>query len=341
MITQVSYRYVQTVGFWTQNGRGFADPVDVALARDGVMYVLNRGSSDTEEQMFFKRVTVCTVGEEYLFQFSSGGKEGGQMMWPVSIALDKDEQVYISDQGLNRISIFSKDGNFLDKWGTRGRGEGEFDRPAGIVFDEDDNLLVVDGMNSRVQRYTKDGRFLGGWGKLGNSDGEFSVPWGITLDHLGAVYVADWRNDRIQKFDADGRHLASWGTSGDGDGEFNRPSGVAVDREGVIYVADRENERVQVLGPDGSFRAKLRGEATLSNWAQDYFISNQDQFEERQNANKEPPLTLFPFEPLAEESANIEKYFWGPTSVKVDDQDRLYVVDSGRARIQIYEKGVS
>ena len=338
MTTQVAYRYVRTLGFWAQDGRGFADPVDVALGRNGVLYVLNRGLSDVEEFMFSKRVTVCTVGEEYLFQFSYGGTGDGQIMWPVSIALDKDEQIYISDQALHRISIFSKEGKFLAKWGVRGKGEGEFDRPAGIAFDKGDNLLVVDGLNSRVQRYTKDGRFLGGWGRPGKGGGELNLPWGIATDRADDVYVVDWRNDRIQKFDANGKHLASWGTSGHADGEFNRPSGVAIDREGVIYVADRENERVQVLGPDGSFRAKFRGEATLSKWSKDYFVSNQDQLEERQKANMEPQLVLFPWESLGEESANIEKYFWGPTSVKLDDQDRVYVVDTGRARIQVYEK---
>jgi DNA-binding beta-propeller fold protein YncE len=150
--------------------------------------------------------------------------------------------------------------------------------------------------------------------------------------------VADWRNDRIQKFDATGHYLASWGTSGQGDGEFNRPSGVAVDREGNIYVADWGNERVQLLAPDGSVRAMLRGEAGVSKWGESYFISNQDELAERQKADLEPPLELPPTEAARYESASIEKLFWGPVAVKLDAQDRLYVVESCRHRIQIYEK---
>jgi len=60
--------------------------------------------------------------------------------------------------------------------------------------------------------------------------------------------------------------------------------------------------------------------------------------EERRKANLEPELSLSPIDDLREESASIEKFFWGPISVKVDDQGRLYVVESCRHRIQVYRK---
>ena len=113
---------------------------------------------------------------------------------------------------------------------------------------------------------------------------------------------------------------------------------MAVDAEGTIYVADWGNERVQVLSPGGSFLAKLRGEAGLSKWGESYFVSNQDEREERQKADLEPEIQLSPSDDRREESASIEKLFWGPTAVKVDDQGRLYVVDSCRHRIQVYRK---
>jgi hypothetical protein len=111
---------------------------------------------------------------------------------------------------------------------------------------------------------------------------------------------------------------------------------VAVDGEDHIYIADWGNERVQVLSPEGSFLAKFRGESGLSKWGQSYFIANQDELEERQKANLEPELHLSPTVDRREESASIEKFFWGPTSVKVDDQGRLFVVESCRHRIQVY-----
>jgi DNA-binding beta-propeller fold protein YncE len=330
--------YSHTIGFYAQIGRGFNNPVDVGLGRDGVLYVLNRAGSDIELRMPYKRVTMCTLDEDYLGEFSTGGTGDGQMMWPAAIAIDDEERIYISDEALDRISFFDKQGRFLGKWGVKGRGAGEFDRPAGIAFDREQRLLVVDGLNNRVQRYTKDGRFLGQWGTGGSSPGELNLPWGIAVDRAGDVYVADWRNDRIQKFDAQGKFLAGYGASGRGDGQFSRPTGVAVDADGNIYVADWGNERVQMLAPDGSFLAKFRGEAGLSKWGESYFIANQDELEERQRANLEPELNLSSTDELREESASIEKFFWGPVAVKVDDQGRVFVVESCRHRIQIYRK---
>jgi DNA-binding beta-propeller fold protein YncE len=337
-LTRELYRYSHTVGFYAQNGRGFNNPVDVALGHDGVLYVLNRAGSDVELRMPYKRVTMCTLDEDYLGEFSSGGTADGQLMWPAAIAIDAEGKVYIADEALQRISIFDAKGRFLAKWGVKGSGAGAFDRPAGLAFDQDQHLLVVDALNNRIQRYTTDGRLLGQWGRGGRGRGEFDLPWGIAVDRTGDVYVADWRNDRIQKFDAQGTFLASYGTSGRGDGEFSRPAGVAVDAEGNIYIADWGNERVQVLSPDGGFLAKFRGEAGLSKWGESYFISNQDELQERQKANLEPELNLLPTDDLREESASIEKFFWGPIAVKVDDQGRLYVVESCRHRIQIYRK---
>ena len=339
LTTANSYRYSHTVGFHSQGGNGFNFPVDMVIRPDGVLYVLNRAGSELAPILFYKRVTMCTWDEEYLGQFTTGGTGDGQIMWPTCIAMDKDENVYVSDDGLQRISVFNKEGEFLFKWGKKGSGIGEFDRPAGIAFDRDDNLLVVDSLNNRIQKYAKDGKYLSRWGRAGSGPGEFNMPWGITIDKEGNLYVADWRNDRIQKFDSNSRHLASWGTGGQEDGQFNRPTGVAIDQEGNVYVADWGNERVQVLGPDGSYHAQFRGDSGISKWSADYFTTNPDELEERQKANMDPEPDAIEGEPLRSEAAAKERLFWGPTAVKVDDQGRVYVVDSCRHRIQIYLKG--
>jgi DNA-binding beta-propeller fold protein YncE len=181
---------------------------------------------------------------------------------------------------------------------------------------------VVDGGNNRIQKFTKDGRFLAKWGTAGSGDGEFQMPWGIALDRQGQVYIADWRNDRIQKFSPDGQFLLKFGTSGTDEGEFNRPSGVAVDQEGIIYVADWLNNRLQVFDPEGNFITLRTGDATISKWGKDKLDANPEMWGERERAY----------------GLDREKLFWGPTGVAVDDEGRIFVVESARNRVQVYRK---
>ncbi len=336
--TDQLYSYSHTIGLYSLQGRGFNNPVDMAFGKDGVMYVLNRAGPEVSARLPYKRVTMCRANEEYLGEFSTGGVDDGEMMWPSSIATDRDGNVYVSDEALQRITIFDSRGQYLGKWGTKGRGDGEFNRPSGITFDADDNLLISDSLNCRIQRYTREGRFLESWGRPGQADGEFNLPWGIHVGADGSVLVADWRNDRVQRFDSDGQHTATYGIPGDGDGEFNRPAGVTTDVDGNIYVADWGNERVQVLRPDGSFLAKMRGESGISKWGYEYFDANAEELRERQESDMEPELGPMAQGSSREESANIEKLFWGPTSVKLDDEGRLFVVESCRFRIQVYQR---
>jgi hypothetical protein len=131
--------------------------------------------------------------------------------------------------------------------------------------------------------------------------------------------------------------LAEFGVSGTGDGEFCRPSSVAVDRDGYIYVADWGNERVQVLGPDGGFVMKLRGQATLSKWAENFLSINVEEGNARATADLDQKIDYAVDNPH-EESSHIERYFWSPVSVKLDSAGLLYVTETNRHRIQVFAR---
>ncbi len=337
MSTQGPLRYSHSIGkFDIFGGNGFYNPLDIAFVGDTI-YVVSRGGSASAEGNTTTRVTMCTLEGNYVGEFSGTGAREGLLAWPVSIASDGEGNVYISDEAIHGISVFSKNGEFLTRWGAQGSGDGEFDRPAGIAFDSSGNLLVVDSGNNRVQKYTKEGKYLTAWGRAGAGDGQFNLPWGLSIDASENVYVADWRNDRIQKFDASGNHLATWGKPGRGEGEFTRPAWATAD-DGLVYISDWGNERLQVLGADGTFKANYRGESGVSRWGQDYLDTNVDEYEARKRSDLEPDLDLLPDDYLRDESAAIEKLFWGPTSVKLDSAGRVYVVDSCRHRIQVYQK---
>ena len=327
--------YSLTVGLSVMEGRGFYYPADTLPTSHGRLYVVNRSVDGVDRGV---RVTMCDINSEYYGTFGAAGDGDGQFVQACGIAEDNQGRVYIADEYANRVSVFDLDGSFLTNWGTTGSAEGQLDGPSSLALGDNDTVYVSDTHNHRVQRFTASGLSIDSFGSHGTGDGEFDLPWGLTVTSDGDVFVADWGNDRVQRFTASGEYVATYGSSGQGNGELRRPSSVAVDGSGLVYVADWGNERVQVFGPDGEFVQLLRGQATESEWAKIFFNVNKEEAAARVRADLEPDIDLYDPDDPHEESSHIEKLFWSPVSVKLDSEGRLYVTESNRHRIQIYQR---
>ncbi|MXX66409.1 MAG: hypothetical protein F4Z40_05270 [Chloroflexi bacterium] len=307
---RTGFPYLKTIGM----RRVTSYAIDVAVTDDDRLFVLCRGDTTAE----VRRTDMDDVDHG---SFGGRGTAEGKFTWPASLAVGPDGNLYISDEALNRISIFSLDGEFISCWGSPGSGEGQLDRPSGLRFDGDGDLYLSDTMNHRVQKFSKDGEFLQSWGSHGDGDGELNMPWGVDVDELGAVYVSDWRNDRIQKFGPDGQFEFAVGSSGNGRGQFDRPTGIAVDGDGDIYVSDWGNDRVQQFAADGRYLDTFIGDATMSKCGIDYVLANPVPLRLREMTSLEP-----------------QKRFRGPLGLATDERKRLFVADYGAFRVQIYQK---
>lgn len=318
--------YSHHVGRQGLVGTGFSQPVGVAVAKGGVMYVANRSG----EQNPSTRITKATIDQEYINEFGRTGEAyaanaGSHFTWLTGVALDQDENVYASDEWQNRISVFDKEGNLLKVWGERGDGEGQLNGPAGIAFDPQGNLWIANAFNSRIQRFTKDGKYLGGFGKNGKAEGELDMPYGIAVDTQGDLYVADWNNHRVQKFNSQGQHLLTFGHGGDGSSALKHPTGVCVDNDGDVYVVDWMHERVVIYTPQAKPLAYLYGDAVeVSKWGMMSLEANPDMVRRRNQV---------------EDLVDQQRKFRMPTGCAFDrDNNRLFICDTQRGRIQIYQK---
>ena len=321
MLTTVAagrvFDFSHCIGMYGMAGQGFWSPQDFALGAGNRMYVVSRGVEELGQ-----RITIVTLDHEFITQFGGYGAGDGQFIWPRSVDLDRDGNVYASDEYLNRISIFDGEGRFLSNWGRSGAAEGELNGPSGLAFDSQDNLYVADSLNNRVQKFTKDGAFIAAWGRQGPGDGELDLPWGICVDREDNVYVADWRNNRVQKFSTGGTLLGNFQGAASGVGDLNGPAGVAVDSDGDVYVTDWGSHRLQVYAPDGQFITSLVGDAQQpSPWTQTYIDANPDIIKARRRANMEPEWRLN-----------------RPVAVNVDAHDRIYILEASRHRLQVYNK---
>ena len=334
-----TYDYSHSVGRGSATGMGFSNPVAATLGNDNILYIVNRGSESISNVSWNRtgvgaRVSQVTIGdsggeESFVGEFSRYGSADGQLIWPAGIASDSQGNVFVTDEWLNRVSKFDKDGQFLGHWSTVSEGEPGPNGAAGIAIDGNDVLYVTDGRQHQVRKFTADGQALGSWGSHGKGEGELDSPWGITVDLQGFVYVADFNNHRVQKFTNDGEFVAQFGSHGAKRGQFNYPTDVAVDPEGDVYVCDWsangwEQGRVHIFDGDGKFLTSLLGDAQrLSLWAQMTVDANADYIKRRREVRTTEP----------------EWRFAQPTSVEYDAANgRLIIMDTQRSRFQVYTK---
>jgi DNA-binding beta-propeller fold protein YncE len=124
----------------------------------------------------------------------------GTFSLPEAVAVDKDGNVYVTDDFNNRIEVFDADGEFISTFGKNGDGPADLERPKGIAVDCDGHVWVVDAAQNLVKVFNQQGRLLIYFGGQGNYPGQFMGPWGITIDKSNRVIVSETFPGRVQVF---------------------------------------------------------------------------------------------------------------------------------------------
>jgi DNA-binding beta-propeller fold protein YncE len=130
-----------------------------------------------------------------------------------SLAIDGEDNVYISDGRSHQIRKFTKDGRLLNSWGGYGNGIGEFDGPWGITCDCQGYVYVADFKNHRIQKFSSAGEWVTQFGNSGSEAATLFRPTDVAVDPEGDVYVTDWGSNgvnpgRVQIYDFEGNFIA-------------------------------------------------------------------------------------------------------------------------------------
>jgi hypothetical protein len=171
-----------------------------------------------------------------------------QFQNPVDVVADTQRsRIYIVDNRIHQIAVYSEKGDSLFVIGRRGEGDGQFNFPVSAALDKAGNLYVVDQFNYRVEVFDTAGTFLRQFGKQGDAYGTFARPKGIALDSFDNIYVVDGVHNNFQVFNNAGELLMFVGHFSPGNDGFQNPVMIAIDRNNTIYVTDNLNARVQVF----------------------------------------------------------------------------------------------
>ncbi|MBL8313031.1 MAG: 6-bladed beta-propeller [Rubrivivax sp.] len=132
-----SGEHLQDIGKRGTGPGEFNLPRDVAIGKDGRLYVVDGGNF---------RVVVFDKEGRYLHSFGSVGRQFGQFARPKEIATDLEGNVYVVDTAFGNFQIFTADGELLLFVGDRSERDGpaKYMLPSGIAVDEDGRIYMVD-----------------------------------------------------------------------------------------------------------------------------------------------------------------------------------------------------
>jgi len=293
----VKIEFVRTFGLPGKLQSQFFYPHDVAASTTGDLstalgdlFVADTGN---------ERIQRVEDDGDFLYQFGRFGTGTGEATFnqPVSVAVDYNYRIFVSDRNNHRIVAMDIRGNLLhprSSFGGFGKGFAQLYYPTGIAVTPFGEIYVADSGNDRIVKFREDGVFLRSMGGFGVGEGFFDNPQDVAVDRDRNVYVADTGNDRIQKIDEFDRPVFAFGGRGVEPGQFLNPAGISVNQD-FICVSDTGNDRIQLFDRKGNFVAQF-GEGG----------SNRGQFRR-------------------------------PQGISMTPDGKIFVADTGNHRIQVFE----
>jgi sugar lactone lactonase YvrE len=216
-----------------------ASIIGIAEGKDRNIYVLTRCHRNSCDGRTEAPILKFDPEGRLLASFGAG-----LFVFPHSLTIDGDGNVWTTDEGNHAVRKFTADGKLLMTIGEPGKAGGPpslLTSPTGVLVAPNGTIFVTEGHDNspkaavaRVSKWTAGGRFIKTWGRTGSAPGEFSTPHVIAMDSRGRVFVGDRNNNRIQIFDQEGNFLDLWY-------QFGRPSGIVITPDDRIYVADSES----------------------------------------------------------------------------------------------------
>ena len=127
----------------------FDEPIGMAFDGQNYLYV-----ADTWNQ----RVQVFSpiVDNNYLslFSWDIAGWYGESLDNKPFLAVDKNDNIYVTDPEGYRILVFTSEGEFVYYWGTYSTGENGFGLISGVAADSQNGIWVSDAGNNRILHFS-------------------------------------------------------------------------------------------------------------------------------------------------------------------------------------------
>lgn len=284
---------------------------------------------------------------------------------PVDMSISKDELIYIADSGAKMILVSDLEGNEV-----RRIGEGILMAPTGVYVREDSTVYVADKEARKIFVFDGTGNLIGEYGKPSSpiyGDNQDYKPIKVVANAGGTMYVICEGNTNgiVQISPAEGgTFLGYFGTNQTYLNVFqiiqrailtdaqraqmlsnipSTPTNLSIDKDGLILTVTQGNagqgfglKKLNIAGKnllsEGAYTDELCVAVTTGNY-KNMFVASNDGYVYEYNEEGE---VLFVFGGRDDGRARIglcNKV----EAIGVDVSDRIYLLDSDKRQIHIFE----
>jgi sugar lactone lactonase YvrE len=176
-------------------------------------------------------------------------------------------------------------------------------------IDPKGSIYILDGNNGRVTKWMQrasSGTVVAGGNGIGSATNQLNSACGMFIDsNTSTIWIADQNNNRIVKWSSPTTSVVVCGSYGSNNNQFMYPQGLFVDtsNSNTLYVADTYNHRIQLWLPGATSGITVAG-------ITGYYGSGLNQL-------------------------------WFPTTLMVDNNQNMYILDFSNNRILQWTIGAS